>query len=95
MRKLLVILSLLFPVVLNAQTVGENIDVTHYEIHVWDFDFTNHSLQGETFIDFIVTGNTNTIVLELKSLVASDVACDMYSVEYFSQEGDFLTVTFD
>ncbi len=95
MRKLLVILSLLFPVVLNAQTVGENIDVTHYEIHVWDFDFTNHTLQGETFIDFTATGNTNTIVLELKSLVASDVACDFYSVEHFSQEGDFLTVTFD
>ena len=95
MRKLLVILSLLFPVFLNAQTVGENIDVTHYEIHVWDFDFTNHTLQGETFIDFTATGNTNTIVLELKSLVASDVACDFYSVEGFSQEGDFLTVTFD
>ena len=79
----------------KAQTAGENIDVTHYEIHVWDFDFTNHTLQGETFIDFTAISNTNTIVLELMSLVASDVACDLYSVERFSQEGDFLTVTFD
>ena len=80
---------------LIAQTVGQNIDVTHYEIHLWDFDFANRTLQGETFIDFTATGNTNTIVLELKSLAASDVACDFYSVESFSQDGDFLTVTFD
>ena len=80
---------------LFAQTPGENIDVTHYEIHIWDFDFVNHTLQGETFIDFTASGTTNSIVLELKSLVASDVACDFYSVESFSQEGDFLTVTFD
>ena len=79
----------------KAQTLGDNIDVTHYEIHVWDFDFANHTMQGETFIEFTAAGNTNTVVLELKSLVVSDVACDFYSVESFSQEGDFLTVTFD
>ena len=52
-------------------------------------------MQGETFIDFTVTGTTNTVVLELKSLVASDVACELFSVESFSQEGNFLTVVFD
>ena len=95
MKKLFLILSFLLPFALNAQTSGDNIDVTHYEIHVWDFDFANHTLQGETFIDFTATGNTNTIVLALKYLVVSDVACDFYSVESFSQEGDFLTITFD
>ena len=79
----------------KAQTAGENIDVTHYEIHIWDFDFTNHTLQGETFIDFIATDSASTIVLELKSLTVTDVACDFYYVESFSQDGDFLTVTFD
>jgi len=80
---------------LTAQTSGEGIDVNHYEIRVWDFDFTNHTLQGETFIEFTATSNINTIMLELKSLVASDVACDFYSVESFSQDGDFLTITLD
>ena len=79
----------------KAQTAGENIDVNHYEIRLWDFDFTNRTLQGETFIDFTATANTSTIVLELKSLTATDVACDYYNVESFSQEGDFLTINFD
>ncbi len=79
----------------KAQTPGENIDVTHYEIHVWDFDFANRTLQGETFIDFTTSASTSTIVLELKTLTVTDVAADFYTVESFSQEGDFLTVTFD
>ena len=95
MKKIFLILSILLPFALKAQIPGENIDVTHYEIHVWDFDFANHTMQGETFIDCTTTGTTNTVVLELMSLVASDVACDLYSVESFSQEGDFLTVVFD
>lgn len=94
-RITLLLMALLMALLTKAQTPGENIDVAHYEIHVWDFDFANHTLQGETFIDFTATATTNTIVLELKSLVASDVACDFYNVESFSQEGDFLTVTFD
>lgn len=93
---LTLILGLLLPMTMMfAQTPGEGIDVTHYEIRIWGFDFTNRTLQGETFIDFTATANTNTIVLELKSLVASDVACDYYSVERFNQDGDFLTITFD
>ena len=95
MKKIFLILSILLPFALKAQIPGENIDVTHYEIHVWDFDFANHTMQGETFIDCTTTGTTNTVVLELMSLVASDVACDLYSVESFSQEGNFLTVVFD
>ena len=79
----------------KAQTPGENIDVTHYEIRLWDFDFANRTLQGEAFINFTTTACTSTIVLELKTLTATDVACDYYNVESFSQEGDFLTVNFD
>ena len=98
MKRLLLILllGLLLPLSsLVAQTAGDNIDVAHYEIHIWGLDFTNHTLQGEAFIDFTATAPTNTVVLELKSLTVSDVACDYYSVENYSQEGDFLTITFD
>ena len=78
---------------IQAQTAGEGIDVTHYEIHVGDFDFANRTLQGETHIEFTVTANNiTTIVLELKSLTVSDVDCDFTDVQSFSQEGDFLTI---
>ncbi len=96
MKKVSVILALLFSLSsLIGQTAGEGIDVTHYEIHVWDFDFANCTLQGETFIDFTTTASINAVVLELKSLTVTDVASDFYGVESFGQEGDFLTVTFD
>ena len=95
MKKLFLFLSLLLPFALNAQTPGENIDVNHYEIHLWDFDFAIQTLQGEAFIDFTTTASTSNVVLELKSLTVSDVACDYYDVVNFSQEGDFLVVTFD
>ena len=95
MKKLFIILSFLLPFALHAQTAGEGIDVTHYDINLWGFDFTNHTLQGEAFIDFTTTAATSTIVLELKSLTVTDVASDSYGVESFSQEGDFLTVAFD
>ena len=96
MKKVSLILALLFSLSsLIAQNAGEGIEVTHYEIHVWDFDFANHTLQGETFIDFTTTASINAVVLELKTLTVTDVASDFYGVESFSQEGDFLTVTFD
>ena len=78
-----------------AQTAGQHIDVTHYDIHLWDFDFSGQTLQGEAFVSFTVTESTNTIVLELKTLTVTDVACDYYGVEDFSQSGDFLTIVFD
>ena len=95
MKKLFFVLSILLTFALNAQTPGENIDVTHYEIHIWDFDFTNHTLQGETFVTFTTTAEVQQIVLELKSLTVTDVASDIYGIESFSQEGDFLTIVLD
>ena len=96
MKRLLLFLVLLLTFAnLQAQTVGENIDVTHYEIHLWGFDFTNRTLQGEAFVDFNTTASLSTLVLELKTLTVTDVASDYYGVESFSQEGDFLTIVFD
>ena len=77
----------------KAQTAGENINVNHYEIHLSDFDFTNRTLQGETFVEFTATNRVSTIVLELKTLSVTEVDCDFVGVESFSQEGDFLTIT--
>ena len=56
MKRFAFILALLFSLSsLIAQTAGENIDVTHYEIHVGDFNFTNHTLTGYAYVDVTTT----------------------------------------
>ena len=79
----------------KAQNVGENIDVIHYEIHINELNFVDCTLHGETFVEFTAADRVSTIVLELKSLTVTNVDCDFTGVESFSQEGDFLTITFD
>ncbi len=79
---------------LQAQTPGENFDVTHYDIHLWDLDFTNHTLQGETFVTLITTAPTNTFVLELKSLAVNNVSgtgCNVYDFGH-NPENDLVTI---
>lgn len=96
MKKTLTLIALITLIgIVRAQTPGDNIDVKHYEINLWDFDFANHTLQGEAFIDFQTTAPTSTITLELKRLTVTDVASDYYGVESFNQEGDLLIVHFD
>ena len=76
----------------KAQTPGENIDVTHYSIHIYELDFTNRTLQGETFVYFRATADVSQIVLELKSLEVSAVTSTTVLVSDFSQNGDYLTI---
>ena len=96
MKKATFILALLLLpfLALKAQTPGENIDVNHYEIHIGGFDFANRTLQGEAFVEFTATDRVPSVVLELKYLTVTNVDCDFVGVESFSQEGDFLTITF-
>ncbi len=94
-RVLLMMVMIAFWGGMKAQTAGEHFDVTHYEINLWGFDFTNQTLQGETFIDIQATERTDTFVLELKTLTVTDVAADMFSVDHFEQEGDLLIIHFD
>ena len=79
---------------LQAQTAGENIDVTHYEIHLNNINFTDHTLQCETYVTLNATDNTSTIVLELKTLTVNAVLCETpgYGINSYSQNGDFLTI---
>ena len=93
MKKLLVILSLLLSIsILSAQTAGEGIDVTHYVIHVNELNFSNRTLQGETFVDLTATASVQQIVLELKTLNVTSVTATGTTVSNFSQTGDFLTI---
>ena len=89
---LMVFLLALSFVTTKAQTAGENIDVTHYVIHINELNFTNRTLQGETFVDFTATANVQQIVLELKTLQVTSVTATGATVSGFTQDGDFLTI---
>ena len=92
MKKLLTILFVFTLFFANAQTPGENINVTHYEIHLNNIDFTNHTLQAQTIVTLTAVNPTSTIALELKTLTVSEVTSNMATVSNFSQNGDVLTI---
>ena len=90
----LFIALLAFIGVTNAQTPGENFDVTHYSIHLWDLNFTDHTLQGETFVTLPTTAPTDTFVLELKRLAVNNVSgtgCNVYEFGH-NPENDLVTI---
>lgn len=79
---------------IKAQTPGENINVTHYEIHLNNINFTEHTLQCETYVTLNATASTSTVVLELKTLTVTAVLSETtgISVNGFNQTGDLLTI---
>lgn len=93
MKKLITVLLVFIAFFATAQTPGENFDVTHYDINLLNFDFTEHTLQGDAYINLIATTTTNTFVFELKSLTVNHVESFFSTVGNFSQEGDLVIVT--
>ena len=92
MKKLLSIILIFTTLLAYAQTPGENINVTHYEIHLNNFDFTNHTVQAQTIVTLTAVNSTNAIALELKSLTVSAVTATGANISNFSQNGDILTI---
>ena len=92
MKKLLTILFVFTLFFANAQTPGENINVTHYDIHINEINFTNHTLQAQTIVTLTAVNPTNTIALDLKTLTVSAVTATGANVSDFSQNGDVLTI---
>ena len=87
------LMAFLLPIsVLMAQTIGENIDVTHYEIHVNDLNFVDRTMQAETFVDLVATASVQQIVLELKSLDVSSVTAIGATISSFAQISDYLMI---
>ncbi len=77
----------------NAKNrVGENIDVTHYEIRINNLDFTNHTLDAVTTVTLTALSAVSEIDLELKSLTVTDVTSNDLIVSSFSQDGDILKI---
>lgn len=92
MKKILAIILIFTTLFAYAQTPGENIDVTHYEIHIYEIDFTNHTLQAQTIVTLTTLSATNAIELELKTLTVSAVTSTDATISNFSQTGDVLTI---
>ena len=92
MKKLLAIILVFIAFTANAQTPGENIDVMHYDIHINEINFTNHTLQAQTIVTLTAVNPTNTIALDLKTLTVSAVTATGANVSNFSQNGDVLTI---
>lgn len=92
MKKFIAILFVFTLFFAKAQTPGENINVTHYEIHLNNFDFNNHTLQAQTIVTLTAVNPTNIIAVELKSLTVSAVTATGANVSNFAQNGDVLTI---
>ena len=94
MKRLLAIILVFTVFFANASSrIGENIDVTHYEIHLNNLDFTSHTLQAVTTVTLTALSATSTIELELKSLTVGTVTANGANVGSFSQSGDVLTIS--
>ncbi len=92
MKKLLSVILIFTTLLAYAQTPGENINVTHYEIHLNNFDFTNHTLQAQTVVTLTALNAVNSFELELKSLNVTSVTSNDANVSSFAQSGDILTI---
>ena len=92
MKKILALFLVFIAFFAKAQTPGDNFDVTHYEIHINEINFTNHTLQAQTIVTLTTLSATNAIELELKTLTVSAVTSTDATISNFSQTGDVLTI---
>ena len=92
MKKIFAILLVFVAFLAKAQTPGENFDVTHYNIHLNELNFTSHTIQAQTTVTLTALSAVNAINLELKSLIVNDVSSTDVSVSGFTQNGDVLTI---
>jgi len=79
----------------KAHRVGENIDVTHYEVRINNFDFVNQAIDAVTTVTLTALADVSEIDLELKGLTVTSVVSDDATVGSFSQDDDILKITLD
>lgn len=78
----------------KSREIGENIDVTHYEIHLNEINISDRTLDANTIISFKTLSSLDELDLELKSLNVSSVTSDDVIINNFSQDGDVLNIIF-
>ena len=79
----------------KSKEVGENIDVTHYEIHLNEINVADRIIDATTIITLKTLTSIDGIELELKSLDVTSVTSDDAIINNFSQNGDVLSIVFE
>ena len=77
----------------KSNEVGKNIDVTHYEIHLNEFNIAEKTLNASATISLTALNSIDAIELELRSLTVTSVVSEEINVKEFSQKNDILTVS--
>lgn len=92
---LLLTLGLAFTSHSKSIEVGENIDVTHYEIHLNEINMADRTLDATAVISLKTLTSVDEMELELKSLDVTSVTSDVAIVNNYSQNGDILSIVFE
>ena len=77
----------------KSNEVGKDIDVSHYEIHLNEFNIDEKSLDASATISLTALNDIETIELELRSLTVTSVISEEINVKEFSQKDDVLTIS--
>ena len=76
----------------KSNEVGKNIDVTHYEIHLNEFNLDEKTLDASATISLTALNSIDVIKLELRSLTVTSVTSEEINVKDFSQKDDILSI---
>lgn len=79
----------------KSNEVGNDIDVSHYEIHLNEFNITEKSLNASATITLTTLNDIDAIELELRSLTVTSVVSEEINVKEFSQKDDILIISLD
>lgn len=77
----------------KSNEVGKDIDVTHYEIHLNEFNIDEKTLDASATITLTALNDIETIELNLRSLTVTSVISKEINVKEFSQKDDVLTIS--
>lgn len=73
--------------------VGDNIDVTHYEIHINNLDFDNKEMNATTLVSFQAMEDLSVINFELKNLEIEAITSEDLSIRSYTYENDLIIIT--
>ena len=77
----------------KSNEVGNDIDVSHYEIHLNEFNLDEKTLDASATITLTALNDIETIELNLRSLTVTSVISEEINVKEFSQKDDVLTIS--
>ena len=92
---LLLTICLAFTSYSKSNEIGDNIDVSHYEIHLNEINIAERTIDATTTITLKTLSSIDKIEFELKSLTVTSVTSNDVDVNDFSQDADVLSIELD